>query len=86
MTCFFQVFVTLQTISLFNSTAVSTSIEWNKADQLPYPNLTVCFAKFFDNRLLKGMMPEVVLLVIAIVDAHTLIYSLFVKDLHLTFL
>jgi len=39
---------------IFTSNSVSTSIEWQREETIKYPNLTVCFAKFFDKQLLNG--------------------------------
>ena len=33
-------------------TSVSTSVEWKKATTMVYPNITICFPKYFDNRKL----------------------------------
>ena len=38
----------------FTSNSVTTTIETQKAVDMKYPNLTVCFAKFFDKQRLDG--------------------------------
>jgi hypothetical protein len=40
--------------SAFTSHSVTTTIETQKAVDMKYPNLTVCFAKFFDKQRLDG--------------------------------
>ena len=39
---------------LFNSLSLSKKIEWKKDLDQTYPNLTVCYAKFFDKEKLEG--------------------------------
>jgi hypothetical protein len=39
---------------LFNSLSLSKKIEWKKDSDQTYPNLTVCYAKFFDKEKLEG--------------------------------
>ncbi len=39
---------------LYNSLSLSKSIEWKRDSNLTYPNMTVCFAKFFDKQQLEG--------------------------------
>jgi hypothetical protein len=48
------VYFTNEGFLLYNSRSLSKSIEWKRDSNLTYPNLTVCFAKFFDKKLLKG--------------------------------
>jgi hypothetical protein len=48
------VYFTNEGFKLYNSPSLSKSIEWKRDSNLTYPNLTVCFAKFFDKKLLEG--------------------------------
>ena len=47
----------------FTSNSVTTTIETQKAVDMKYPNLTVCFAKFFDKQRLDGkiLLPQPVI-------------------------
>ncbi len=40
--------------AIYTSNSFSTSIEWQRESDMKYPNLTVCFAKFFDKKRLQG--------------------------------
>ena len=34
---------------------INTAIKLGRESTMKYPNVTVCFAKFFDNRLIEGL-------------------------------
>ena len=44
----------LNYIEIYNSLSAGASVEWKRDTTMPYPNLTVCFAKYFDARLMEG--------------------------------
>ena len=57
------IFIFLVTFTLYfyeeieainKSNSFTTTIEWKQEAQMKYPNLTICFAKFFDTRIMKG--------------------------------
>jgi hypothetical protein len=45
--------------AIYTSTSFSTTIEWKRESEMRYPNLTVCFAKFFDKQRLEGNNNEI---------------------------
>ncbi len=42
--------------AIYNSSSFTTTIEWKRESEMKYPNLTVCFAKFFDKNRLEGIV------------------------------
>ncbi len=52
----FPLYFYKEIVAINTGNSFSTSIEWKREDQLRYPNLTVCFAKFFDKKRMKGEM------------------------------
>jgi len=53
LTCF-QIYFYKELNNIYTSNSFSTSIEWQRDSEMMYPNITVCFAKFFDKSKLKG--------------------------------
>ena len=41
-------------IDIYYSLSAGASVEWKRDTTMPYPNVTVCFAKYFDSRLMEG--------------------------------
>jgi hypothetical protein len=41
-------------VAINKSNSFTTTIEWKHEIEMQYPNLTVCFAKFFDSRRMRG--------------------------------
>ncbi len=48
------IYFTNEGFILYNSLSLSKKIELDRNSNLTYPNVTVCFAKFFDKQKLKG--------------------------------
>ena len=46
---------------LYRSRSLNKKIEWKREAALTYPNLTVCYPKFFDQDKLKGFQKELTL-------------------------
>ena len=45
---------TSNNLHFLNSLSAGASVEWKRDTTMPYPNVTVCFAKYFDSRLMAG--------------------------------
>jgi len=43
-----------EALKFFSPTAINTAIVLGREDTMKYPNVTVCFAKFFDQTLLES--------------------------------
>ena len=50
----FTIYFYQEIVAIENSNSCTTTIEWEQETHIKYPNLTVCFAKFFDSRRMKG--------------------------------
>lgn len=48
------VYFTNEGFLLYNSRSLSKAVEWKRDSNLTYPNITVCFAKFFDKKRMEG--------------------------------
>ena len=44
----------LSYIDIYFSLSAGASVEWKKDTTMAYPNVTVCFPKYFDSRLMEG--------------------------------
>ena len=50
----FPVYFYKEMYVIYTSNSFSTSIEGQRDSEMKYPNLTVCYAKFFDKKRLEG--------------------------------
>ena len=48
------VYFTNEGFLLYNSRSLSKAIEWKRDSNLTYPNITVCFSKFFNKKRMEG--------------------------------
>ncbi len=45
---------TVALVTFVHDATVTTKVEWKVAATIPYPNITICNARFFDTRLLRS--------------------------------
>ncbi len=48
------VVLVIKMVEFSSSSKQQIAVEWDRADVMPYPNITVCHPKYFDTRLMAG--------------------------------